>query len=119
MKLTFILELGMERYRWIIEICVGLLTSGAGWLAGRRARNNAFLSDLQKSIDTLAAKNAEQMNEILKLREEVIILRSENLSQSKEISLLREENEKLRQQVSDLQQQLSNIKTITKIKKDV
>lgn len=111
----------MEEYRWIVEIAVGAVTSLAGWLVGRRQRNNSFLGDLQASINALAAKNAEQMNEILKLREEVISLRSENYAQSKkidaqsdEITALRRENSQLKEQIDSLQQQLSGIKTITR-----
>lgn len=120
----------MEQYRWMVEIAVGLVTSLAGWMVGRRQRNNAFLGELQGSIDALAAKNAEQMNEILKLREEVVNLRYENLEQSREITALRDENarlntqiaalrednRKLSTQVTALTEQLSGVRTITKSK---
>lgn len=101
------------------------VTAIAGWLVGRRQKNNQFLGDLQGSINLLADKNREQMNEILKLREEIIKLRDENLTQSKEIaaqsreiSALKEENAGLREQIASLQEQLSNIKTITRKAKE-
>lgn len=120
----------LSEYRWVVEIVVGLLTSSVGWLVGRRQRNNVFLSELQSSIDSLAAKNAEQMNEILKLREQVVELRTENLTQSKELVQVREENRMLNEQitalrkdnrelnakVSALTEQLSGVKTITRTK---
>ena len=118
-------------YRWLVELGIGTLTALAGWFAGRRQKNNSFLTELQASIDTLAAKNAEQMNEILKLREEVIKLRSENLTQSKELAqvreenrqlneqmtMLRKENESLNEKVTNLTNQLAGVKTITKMSK--
>jgi chromosome segregation ATPase len=124
------MEDGLNSLRWLFELGLGLLTSVAGWIVGRRKRNNLFLEDLQRSIDALAAKNAEQMNEILKLREEVVNLRTENLSQSKEIlalrddnkqlseqvAFLREENSTLNEKVSLLTEQLSGVKTITRSK---
>ena len=121
-------EMGINSLRWLFELALGVLTSIAGWIVGRRKRNNSFLADLQRSIDALAAKNAEQMNEILKLREEVVILRTENLAQSKEILALREENKELSAQVESLREengalnekvsrlteQLAGVKTITR-----
>ena len=117
-------------YRWLIELAVATLTAFAGWMAGRRQRNNVFLAELQGSIDTLAQKNSEQMNEILKCRQEIIEQRTENLSLKTELSQVRTENERLNEQmtalreenrqlnekVSILTEQLANVKTITKVK---
>lgn len=120
----------LDEYRWLVEIAIGLSTSVVGWLVGRRQRNNTFLGELQDSINVLAAKNAEQMNEILKLRREIVELRTENLTQTKELEQMRGENRKLNEQVTALCQenqelnskitaltkQLSNIKSITRSK---
>lgn len=120
----------LNDFRWLIEIVVGLITSLAGWLVGRRQKNNNFLGELQDSINALATKNAEQMNEILKLREEIVELRTENLEQTKELERMRRENSQLNEQVAALRQenqelsvkvtalteQLSGIKTITRTK---
>lgn len=110
------MEDGLNSLRWLFELGIATLTSLAGWIVGRKKRNNSFLEDLQRSIDALAAKNAEQMNEILKLREEVVNLRAENLAQSKEILALREDNKFLTEQVESLRNQLAGVKTITKSK---
>lgn len=118
----------MDEYRWIAELALGVISSIAGWLVGRRQRNNNFLAELQKSINNLAEINSKQMEEILKLRENVITLRSENfflkqsLSQVQkeneslnlQMAALREENQKLSEQVSALSEQLSGIRTITR-----
>lgn len=114
----------------LLEIILPVATSALGWLVGRRQRNNQFLGELQGSIDMLAAKNGEQMNEILKLREEVVKLRTENLSQSKEIIQVKEENRKLNEQMTELRKEnkalseqvsaltdrLQGVKTITRTK---
>lgn len=116
--------------KWAIGILIPVVTSLAGWWAGRRQRNNDFIGALQKSINELSMKNSEQMNEILKLREELISVRTENMEQSRELNVLREENRQLNEQVaalreenrllseqvSQLNEQLSGVKTITKTK---
>ena len=116
--------------KWAIGILIPVITSLAGWWAGRRQRNNDFIGALQKSINELSMKNSEQMNEILKLREEIITVRTENMEQSRELNTLREENRQLNEQVAALREenrilseqvhqltdQLSGVKTITKTK---
>lgn len=92
----------MEDFRWLIELITGLVATATGWIVGRRQRNNAFLGELQSSIDALATKNSQQMDEILKLREQVIDLKTENVSQSKEITRLRKVNDVLKQQMTEL-----------------
>ncbi len=91
-----------EELRWLFEILIPLGASAMGWFVGRKQRNNRFLEELQSSVNLLAAKNAEQMEEILKLREEIVILRSENLE--------------FKAQVDKLTNQLAGVKTITKTK---
>jgi septal ring factor EnvC (AmiA/AmiB activator) len=116
--------------KWAIGILIPVVTSLCGWWAGRRQRNNDFIGALQRSINELSAKNSEQMNEILKLREEIITVRTENMEQSRELNVLREENRQLNEQVAALREenrllseqvqqlhdQLSGVKTITKSK---
>lgn len=116
--------------KWAIGILIPVITSLAGWWAGRRQRNNDFIGALQKSINELSMKNSEQMNEILKLREEIITVRTENMEQSRELNTLREENRQLNEQVAALREenrilseqvqqlhdQLAGVKTITKSK---
>lgn len=117
-----------NNYRWLIDIAVGGVSSLAGWLAGRKQKNNDFLKELQGSINALAAKNAEQMDEIIKLRGEIVLLRTENLELSKgqerlirenaelkeEVSKLREDNAKQSMIIDQLQQKLEGVKTITR-----
>ncbi len=114
--------------KWVIGILIPVVTSLCGWWAGRRQRNNDFIGALQRSINELSAKNSEQMNEILKLREEIITVRTENMEQSRELNVLREENRQLNDQVAALREenrvlseqvqqlhdQLAGVKTITK-----
>jgi hypothetical protein len=70
-----------------------VLTGVAGWLGGRRKKNNDFLGDLQASIDLLAEKNKILMEEVIKLREE---------------------NAKLRIDIEELTRKLEGVKTITR-----
>lgn len=112
----------------LIPVVTSVVTSMVGWWAGRRQRNNDFIGALQRSINELSAKNSDQMNEILKLREEIINVRTENMGQSRELNVLREENRQLNEQVAALREEnkvlseqvqqltdkLSGVKTITK-----
>jgi predicted nucleic acid-binding Zn-ribbon protein len=77
----------------ILSIITPVVTGFIGWISGRNKQKNDFLSDLQASIDLLAKKNKELMEEVVKLREE---------------------NAKLRSEVEELSRKLENVKTITK-----
>lgn len=115
----------------IIELIVApLVTALLGYYTGRKKRDNDFLSELQGSIDMLSGKNRELMDEVIKLRDQVVTLREENLELTKsqerlirenadlrsEVAHLREENARQSELIEQLQQQLSGVKTITKVK---
>jgi len=90
----------MELLTTILQFVVPISTFVAGLFTGRRKRNNDFLADLQKSIDLLSEKNKELVEEVVRLRSEIVKLKSENAA--------------LRNEVEELNEKLSNIKTITK-----
>lgn len=111
-------------------IVVPIVTAVIGYFTGHKKRKNDFLSDLQSSIDMLSAKNRELVDEVIKLRSQVVTLREENLELTKsqdrllkenadlraEVAHLREENARQSELIEQLQQQLSGVKTITKVK---
>ncbi len=119
----------------IISIATDVLlpaaTGVAGFLGGRRKRRNDFLSDLQRSIDALSAKNTEQMQTILSLNDTVVELRRENAEMKSQVAALRRENAdlkgeveamrlenaKLSGEIAQLREQLDGVKTITRIRK--
>lgn len=116
--------------RLIIDVALPVATAVAGYFTGRRKRDNDFLCELQGSIDMLSAKNREQMDEVIKLRSQIVTLREENLELTKsqerlireneqlrdEVANLREENARQSKLIEDLQHQLSGVRTITKVK---
>ena len=118
----------LAEFQWLIDAAIGVASSIAGFFIGRQKRKNDFLSELQSSIDMLSKKNTEQMEEILKLREQVVILREENLELRKsqerlleentqlkaEVLQLRMENKEQSERIEQLQEQLRGVKTITK-----
>lgn len=53
------------------------ITGVVGWFASSRKRRNDALSEMQESIDMLSAKNAELIEEIIRLREENSGLKAE------------------------------------------
>jgi regulator of replication initiation timing len=61
----------------LLSIVLPAITGIAGWFTGRKKQSNDFLNDLQASINMLAVKNRELMDEVIKLREENAELRIE------------------------------------------
>lgn len=115
----------------IVELIVApIVTAVIGYFTGHRKRKNDFLADLQGSIDMLSAKNRDLMDEVIKLRDQVVTLRAENLDLTKaqerllkenaalreEVAHLRDENARQSELIEQLQQQLSGIRTITRTK---
>lgn len=62
----------------ILSIILPPLSALVGWFAGTRKRRNDAIGYMQKTIDDLAAKNAEYMKQITNLRGEVVKLQQEN-----------------------------------------
>jgi regulator of replication initiation timing len=61
----------------LLSILLPAITGIAGWFTGRKKQSNDFLNELQSSINMLAVKNRELMDEVIKLREENAELRVE------------------------------------------
>lgn len=85
------------------DVVVPSVTALGGWLFGRRKRKNDFIADLQQSINLLSEKNGELIKKVMDLNEEVIELRREN--------------GELKGEVEALKEQLSGVKTITRVEK--
>lgn len=62
----------------ILSIILPPLSALVGWFAGTRKRRNDAIGYMQTTIDDLAAKNAEYMQQITNLRGEVVKLQKEN-----------------------------------------
>ncbi len=90
----------MENLSIILPYIVSVGTFIVGLFTGGRKRRNDFLHEMQKSIDLLSTKNKELINEVVGLRREVVNLKSENAA--------------LRKEVEELNEKLSNVKTITR-----
>jgi len=71
-----------------LPYAVSIVTFVVGLFAGKRKRNNDFLSELQTSIDMLSAKNKNLIHDVINLRDEVVQLRAENAILRKEIEEL-------------------------------
>lgn len=104
--------------KWVVGIVTPVITWLVGWFTAKRQRDNDFLGKLQSSIDLLSSKNNELMSQIVSLNETVICLRRENGELKSEIGALRLENGQLSDEVGKLRDQLTGIKTITRIKKE-
>ena len=108
-------------WAWILSS--NAITGIVTWVATRRKRNNDFLAEMQKSIDLLSQKYNEQLQDNVRLSELAISLKNEiaNVRMENRLLLqgqeeLKMENISLKEEVNSLRQQLSGIKTITKIK---
>lgn len=105
-------------------------TGVAGWLVGKRKRNNDFLHEMQNSINTLASENNRLLGEIISVKRlntealiqnEALEKKMASVEQQNErlqisVNRLTRENEQLRKEVSELNGRLENVKTITRTK---
>jgi len=109
----------------VVNVVTTSVAGVVGWIVGRRKQKNDFLGELQSSIDMLAEKNKEQMQEILNLRSEVIKLQDENsiirreqvdeiIKLKGDMIKLQDENSQLRKEVDMLNTKLENLKTTKK-----
>lgn len=96
-------------YRWLVDVLLPVLTAAAGYLTGRRKKDNDFLADLQRSIDLLSEKNTELVKQVITLEGEVVGLRHENGELRNEVEALRKQNKRLSDEVGKLRKQLSDI----------
>ena len=83
----------MEIWVTILGYLIVPISSVASYFAGRKKANNDFLHNMQASINLLAEENKKLMKEVVELRKE---------------------NGKLRVEIEELNERLSNVKTITK-----
>jgi peptidoglycan hydrolase CwlO-like protein len=97
-------------FSYIAPIVTGLI----GWFSGRRKQNNDFLNELQASVSLLSTENKNLMAEVIQLRKENANLMYNQETMKLEIGKLRQENETLRKEIEQLNNILSNVKTITK-----
>lgn len=98
----------------LLTIATPILTAIIGWLGGRRKQNNDFLKDLQESVDMLADRNKQLLNELIEVRGENAKLLTNQAEMKVEIEQLRRENAELHNEIAQLKDTLSNVKTITR-----
>lgn len=98
----------------ILNIILPVLTGLSAWLVARRKRDNDFLNDLQASVNLLSDENKKLLQELVSLRRENAFLTSGQEVMTTEIQKLREENKVLRVELEELNNRLSNVKTITR-----
>lgn len=98
----------------IIGYGFSAITGLVGWLVGKRKQANDFLTDLQGSVNMLAEENAKLLKELIAVRRENATLMMNQEQMKTEIEALRRENEVLRKEISELNERLAGIKTITR-----
>lgn len=98
----------------LIGYLFSALTGIAGWIVGRKKQNNNFISELQDSINLLAQKNSELLKEVVDLRQQNAGLLANQAEMKREMAVLRKENAALKKEVENLNDKLSNVKTITR-----
>lgn len=98
----------------IIGYLFSALTGIVGWIVGRKKQNNDFISDLQDSINLLAGKNSDLLQEVVKLRQQNAELLSNQSDMKAEMAALRNENAGLKREIEELNLKFSNVKTITR-----
>lgn len=92
----------MEGNVTVLGYVFSALTGLVGWWAGKRKRNNDFLTDLQGSVNMLAEENAKLLKELVDVRKDNVILMSNQEQMKIEIEALRKENAALRKEIGEL-----------------
>lgn len=93
--------------------------SGAvGWLVGTRQRKISAINEMQDTINKLAAKNSEYVEEMLSVKKELSIVRLENAELKKGQEVMTKKLEELRAENLELNAlRLENAKLKEQLKK--
>jgi len=91
----------------LINVLIPAVSLAAGWFVGRKKQKNDFLSELQSSVDMLAGKNRELLEEVVNLREENVKLRIDVEELSRKLDGVAMVTKKLKSNVKTSNQQNS------------
>lgn len=105
----------MDIYQ-ILTFALPPITSMVTWFVTRKQRNNAFLSDLQASIDLLSSRYNAALEELVKVKEQNVELITNQNEMKAQMSEMSKENAQLKETVEALNQRLEGVKTITRSK---
>lgn len=110
---------------WIelLNVLIAPATGVIGWIIGKRKRNNDFLHEMQKSINTLVIENTRLLDEIVTVKRqnaEVLIqneilerkmgaMEIQNEKLQKSVNQLTLENEQLRKEVAGMNSKLDDV----------
>ncbi len=114
----------------IISLLIAPTTGLLGWIVGKRKRNNDFLHEMQKSINTLVTENARLLDEIIVvkrqntealiqnevLEKKLVCMELQNEKLQSSVNHLTVENEQLRRELAELNSKLDNVESITRIR---
>ncbi|MFV0403646.1 MAG: hypothetical protein ACK5KV_06820 [Bacteroides graminisolvens] len=100
----------------ILTIILPVVSSVVTWFVARKKRKNDFLADLQTSIDLLSEKYNNALRELVEVKEQNSKLLVSQNEMKQQIALLTQENLTLKRTVDELNERLSNVKTITRTK---
>ena len=93
----------------IITSLMTLLTGVAGWLVGKRKRDNDFLSEQQKSINLLVDNNNAIIARYTSVQNDNMTLRAENNELKEQVKSLLKENEQLRKRIETLSKKIESL----------
>jgi len=100
----------------VLTVALPVLSSVITWFVARKKRKNDFLADLQSSIDLLSEKYNAALQELVTVKEQNSKLLIAQNEMKEQIDNLTKENETLKNTVDELNDRLSNVKTITRTK---
>lgn len=106
---------GFDIYQ-VLTVTLPVISSLVTWFVARKKRKNDFLADLQSSIDLLSSKYNDALKELVTVKEQNSKLLIAQNEMKEQISNLTKENETLKNTVDELNERLSNVKTITRTK---
>ncbi len=102
----------MTNWDWDIigDYAIPAITGIFTYFLGRKKRKNDFLAEMQRSIDLLSAKNAELIEDVVKLRGKNVELLAKQDDFRLLLDDLKLENKLLKTKVDNLTKKLNAIK---------
>lgn len=99
----------LELWSIIIPLAASAVSGIAGWIVGRRKRDNDFLMTQQESINLLVENNKMMVGNYTEVNAELIKSKEENATLQSQVHILQKEVERLKRQNEGLSRKLKEM----------
>lgn len=100
---------GASIYTWVALIVLPTISSIISWFVGKRQRNNDAIENLQKTVNSLVAKNSELYGKIVDQNKIICDLNDKNNDLGLQLKEVRKENAELKVGQERMSAQLTKV----------